>query len=101
MNSLAHSFLYAIRSFVFSTSRISFSLRFFVISIYVVVGGGAAAAIGADAIVGQLKSVFIGTKWVAINFSDCNIFKLLLYCFEMAGWRLDRKILWRIFVIVG
>lgn len=62
---------------------ISFSLRFlFDISIYVV-----ATAAGTGAIVGQLKSVFIGTKWVAINFSDCNIFKHLLYCFFEMGMR--------------
>lgn len=84
MDSLAHSspisshfYMQFGRSFLLPT--ISFSLRFlFDISIYVV---AAATGTRTCAIVGQLKSVFIGTKWVAINFSDCNIFKLLLYCF--------------------
>lgn len=94
MDSLAHSSQISSQFYTqFSRSlllpTISLSLRFaFDISIYVV-----ATATAAGAIVGQLKSVFIGTKWVAINFSDCNIFKLLLYCFWNGNEAADRKIL--------
>lgn len=89
-------FLYdAIRSLLFRIPTISFSLRFlFDISIY-------ATGTRTAAIVGQLKSVFIGTKWVAINFSDCNISKLLLYCFWNGNEAADRKILQSILLWPG